>query len=383
MNLLERYQGIGGQRNIREALRLQNSLRNDLEVIDAFVERGELRIYLAGEVLIRQGETDRDILYILTGEVSVEVNGDTSKRRRSGEHVGEMAMVDVSSVRSATIRAVVETAVLRVNVHIFSDLADDNKGFLWKYLAIEIGDRFRQRLADIKPPRRLVLLVHGIRTRAEWQEMVKERLEDEYTTVIPIKYGLLDLIRFWCPIFTRNGPIRKTEERLCRAIFDHKDHEIIVIAHSFGTYAISKILKRNPLIRIQKLILCGCIVSDNFKWGNLPNRPVTILNDCGHRDWYPVLASGLSFGYGATGVFGCGTSEVKDRFFSFGHSDFFTTDFIDTHWKPFVERGVVETSPYNLVTRSWFMSMAALKAFWLVMITSLISLCVFIIITIF
>ncbi|MES2595352.1 MAG: cyclic nucleotide-binding domain-containing protein [Verrucomicrobiota bacterium] len=361
MSLLERFQGSEGQLNTQEALSRHTSLRNDLEVINAFIKQSEVIVYPPGHVLIQKGDTDRDILYILAGEVSIEINGDTSKRRRSGQHVGEMAMVNTSAVRSATVRAIVETAVLKVSVRTFSTLADGDKGFLWKHIAIEICDRLNQRLTDIKHPHRLVLLIHGIRTRAEWQHVVKHTLEDEHTTVTPIKYGFFDLLSFWCPFFTRARPVKKIEEKIRSAISDTRYTEVVVIAHSFGTYAISKILQRNPWMKIQRLLLCGGIVSDDFKWGSLPNRPLTILNDCGHRDWYPVLASGFSFGYGATGVFGYGTSEVTDRFFNCGHSDFFTKDFVNEHWKPFVETGHIERSLYDPETKSWLMSVSANK----------------------
>jgi CRP-like cAMP-binding protein len=360
MSLYERFTGDNGRTTLREALERHASLHSDLEVIDAFIDHSQVLIYSPGDALIREGETDRDILYILVGEVKIEKNGDESKRRGIGNHVGEMALVDTSSVRSATVRAVIETAVLKVSAQTFYEVAaKPGKGFLWRNIAIELGERLRQRLADIKPVRRLVLLVHGIRTRAEWQQMVKDTLEDDATTVVPIKYGRLDLIRFWFPIFTRSGPIRETEVRICRAIYDYPDREVIVIAHSFGTYSLSKILQRNPLIRINRLLLCGGIVSDKFSWGRLPNRPTQILNDCGHKDWCPILAKSFTWGYGATGVFGSGSTEVYDRFFGFGHSGFFRQDFVTTYWKPFVEKGIIEKSSYTPSTISDFRSILA------------------------
>jgi hypothetical protein len=55
----------------------------------------------------------------------------------------------------------------------------------------------------------LVLLIHGIRTHAEWQEMVRNVLQrDGKTHVVPIKYGFLDALRFWCPIVTRRVAIK-------------------------------------------------------------------------------------------------------------------------------------------------------------------------------
>src|SRR5205823_6658602 len=45
-----------------------------------------------------------------------------------------------------------------------------------------------------------VVLIHGIRTRAEWQAMVQRVLsQDGRTTVIPLKYGFLNGLCFWLP----------------------------------------------------------------------------------------------------------------------------------------------------------------------------------------
>jgi hypothetical protein len=55
-----------------------------------------------------------------------------------------------------------------------------------------------------------VLLVHGIRDFAEWQSIVSNALADlPRITIIPLKYGRFDALRFWCPLWTRRRPIKK------------------------------------------------------------------------------------------------------------------------------------------------------------------------------
>jgi len=96
----------------------------------------------------------------------------------------------------------------------------------------------------------VVLLIHGIRTSASWQGMVKQILQREGRTIVyPIKYGYFDAIRFWSPLFTRGLPISEVLYKMKHAIAEHPEAELIIVAHSFGTYAITKILQKNPDVR--------------------------------------------------------------------------------------------------------------------------------------
>ena len=66
---------------------------------------------------------------------------------------------------------------------------------------------------------------------------------------------------------------------------------ISAIAHSFGTYALTKALEE-PDIRLHRVIFCGCIVKDTFRRARHEAQPGKdpILNDCGTHDILPVLA---------------------------------------------------------------------------------------------
>jgi hypothetical protein len=55
-----------------------------------------------------------------------------------------------------------------------------------------------------------VLLIHGIRDFAEWQDVVSNVLaEIPNTEIYPLKYGRFDALRFWFPLWTREAPVRK------------------------------------------------------------------------------------------------------------------------------------------------------------------------------
>ena len=184
--------------------------------------------------------------------------------------------------------------------------------------------------------REVVFLIHGIQDRARWQTRVKRMLEEiEGIKVIPIRYGYFDLLRFWLPFWTRRGPINRTRVEIQIGRNLHRAEHYSVIAHSFGTYAISRVMADTRDLVLHRLILCGCIVDREYPWENVGNRITDrIVNDYGTRDIWPLMARKLSWGFGDTGRYGFGGSIVQDRAHDLHHSDVFEESFIETYWKP-------------------------------------------------
>src|SRR3954466_10481554 len=174
-----------------------------------------------------------------------------------------------------------------------------------------------------------VVLIHGIRTSGWWGSRVAVTFERKTSaTVIPLKYGYFDLLRFLCPFrICRNGPIERLRREIEGIRQKYPDARLIVFAHSFGTYALSKILLENPYFKFNRVILCGSIIAEKFDWRRVEdqilatNKRDGIINECGLRDVWPVLAKSLSFGYGASGTYGFGAFNVRDRFHPNRHSD--------------------------------------------------------------
>lgn len=189
----------------------------------------------------------------------------------------------------------------------------------------------------------VVVLLHGIRTSGAWQSRVKHIFEMETkATVIPVKYGYFDIFRFLIPSESiRGGPVAKVRRELQQVLKDHPGRKVIVFAHSFGTYVISRILSEEGDIHIDRLVLCGGVVDPKFDWlrfGKQVNGYISggdrIINECGTLDIWPVLAQSLTFGFGASGTFGMGTGGVRDRYHPLRHSGFFEEEFIRRYWLP-------------------------------------------------
>lgn len=96
------------------------SILKRVEKLNAFTENdilsimelGKLREYEAGEIIIREGEFDCWIYFLITGELEAIKEGQiVSVLRRCGDIFGEMSVLDASP-RSATIRAATQSLVL-------------------------------------------------------------------------------------------------------------------------------------------------------------------------------------------------------------------------------------------------------------------------------
>lgn len=208
------------------------------------------------------------------------------------------------------------------------------------------------KLAGIQndPEAKIVILVHGIQTDGAWHKLVESQFKSlPHTSTIGIGYEFYTALQLFSPF--RQGPIKK----VLREIRDIKslspNARLLVIAHSFGTYIVSKILSGSSDIRFDKVILCGSIVPRDFRWDiYLPAlNSKSIINDAGTDDVWPIVATAVSFGYGASGQVGFGTTRVTDRFFRYKHSDYFTEGHINKYWTPFVSGGTIVDSEWDSI----------------------------------
>lgn len=199
------------------------------------------------------------------------------------------------------------------------------------------------------PSQDIVVLIHGIRTNAPWQEKFAAKLEElPNIKAVPIGYGYFDAPRFWFPFITRREPIEHVARQIRTLKNDNPNARISVIAHSFGTYIISKILDDQTDISIHRLQLCGSIISPKFRWDKAkPRIKGAVLNDVGTNDIWPPLATCLTWDYGPTGALGFKDASVRDRFFKCGHSDFFTDNHMEKYWIPFLIDGQIVSSSWS------------------------------------
>lgn len=195
-----------------------------------------------------------------------------------------------------------------------------------------------------------VILVHGIRTHADWYQRAKEVFSSvKGLEVEPIKYGRFDLIRFLVPGPWRRGPIEKTERKILPILkkCESEGRSVTIIAHSNGTHVIAEILKKNHIFKFDNLIMCGSIVDTNYDWHAISHKiSGKIINDYGVRDVWPALAQSITWGYGYSGTNGFG-APVIDRLHNTPHSAYFDIKFMRPYWESFFKSGDVVNPAYG------------------------------------
>ena len=173
--------------------------------------------------------------------------------------------------------------------------------------------------------------------------------------------------------------IERVVTKIRHAKANSEGSELIIIAHSFGTYVTSCILRDHPDVRCSRAIFCGSVVPRNFHFYKVANCP-EIVNDCGGRDIWPVIAQGFGLWrrYGAGGVWGLRTSGVEDRFHDFGHSGYLNREFVNRYWKPYIERNILVPSPYQTKRRPTPKCISLLSFGWLLTFVLILFAAIFI-----
>ena len=142
--MISRFRGKEGRDRLLAALRKQIILHDNETLCIELADQAELLQFEPGEELIIQDSVDDEIYFILAGRVAIVVNGRKVAIRQSGQHVGEMALIDPSARRSASVVAIEQTVVAKISEAPFRLLAERHSR-VWQLIAVELGERLRQR----------------------------------------------------------------------------------------------------------------------------------------------------------------------------------------------------------------------------------------------
>ena len=221
---------------------------------------------------------------------------------------------------------------------------------------------------DSTVSRHLVVTVHGIRTFGHWQERLESALADAARTVgqsvnvVNYKFGYFSAFAL-LSITLRFLAVRRFQRELLALVSKDWDR-IDIVAHSFGTYLVAKALlswSRTSVVRVNTVILAGSVLPARFNWSALlPTTIRRVVNDCGARDnvlWISQLIPMLGMA-GRTGFLGMTGQELRNRFFSFGHSGYFldkgasSNGFMVDRWIPLL-LNVAPIDPVDQRSTSW------------------------------
>jgi pimeloyl-ACP methyl ester carboxylesterase len=189
---------------------------------------------------------------------------------------------------------------------------------------------------------RVVILLHGLEARGEWYQKFRARLaadlsdeEMKHLQISEPRYQRMGRVQGGLrAVLNRSTPISEVAEHIrdtCKFFGIARPH---IIAHSYGSYIVSEILKRHSDIYFGHIILAGCVVRRAYPWCRFrfEDRYTCATNDCGTLDRVPLRAKLLGR-LGDAGVEGFNSVCVVDRYFNnIGHSDFFTDKFDIKYW---------------------------------------------------
>jgi serine aminopeptidase S33 family len=222
----------------------------------------------------------------------------------------------------------------------------------------------------------LVILVHGINTRALWMSEIKPALENAGFAVGQTSFGRFSVLRFLLPLRgTRQKAIDRVVTDIRTARETHKiatggyPDKMSVISHSFGTYVISKILLDVPDLEWERIVFCGSVVREDFPLHQVLKRfRHPLLNEVGSRDFLPALAESAGWGYGSVGSTGFNRPPVETRWHrSFRHSDFLTDKFCLEYWVPFLRGEKPKPADKALAMPLWIRIITLLPLRWIIL----------------
>lgn len=161
--MITRFQGEEGQKRLVAALRIQKIVQDDEELATAIAEVAEIiQIEPNSESseFIKQNDSDNDVYLIISGKVSISINGQELAVRETGNHVGEMALIDTTARRSAAVIAIEQTVLAKISEHEFSAIAQQYPQ-LWRRLALELANRLLERNKHVRTPNHVPKLFIG------------------------------------------------------------------------------------------------------------------------------------------------------------------------------------------------------------------------------
>jgi CRP/FNR family cyclic AMP-dependent transcriptional regulator len=97
----------------------------------------------AGKVLISEGRGGEEAFVIVSGTASVTLDGTELRTVGAGETVGEMALLEPSALRSATVTATSEMELLVLGARAFNTVLTKHPEVTLK-IAIGLAERLRE-----------------------------------------------------------------------------------------------------------------------------------------------------------------------------------------------------------------------------------------------
>jgi len=183
--VLNRFQGQAGRRLRLEAFAAQKLVAGNRPLADELDAKAQLMLVREGQILIQQGAADNDVYLILAGAFDISVNGRVIRRRVPNDHVGEMAAVEPTQRRSATVVAAEDSVVAKLTEADFAELGKQYPE-IYLYIARELARRLLQRNALIGQARDKirVFIISSVESLGVARAIQNAFAQDPFLTII-------------------------------------------------------------------------------------------------------------------------------------------------------------------------------------------------------
>jgi hypothetical protein len=196
----------------------------------------------------------------------------------------------------------------------------------------------------LRTKRKVVISLHGIRTRGLWQKDLSPLLSEQGWIYYPLDYGWFWLVPFIVGIF-RKRKIEWFRERYQEIRNRYPEVVPSIIAHSFGSWIVCKAILKYQHLRFDKVILAGSVMPDDFDWRTVYQRSqvTTVRNDRGQKDIWARFSKFIAWGTGSSGFEGFSQNEacvIERTYPEYGHSSVFGHDHYLGEWIPFLRASI-------------------------------------------
>jgi CRP/FNR family transcriptional regulator, cyclic AMP receptor protein len=182
--MIERFQGERGRQNLVDALRSQKIVAGNMELAERLAESGSLVEVAPGTSIIHQAAEDDDVFLIISGAFDIVVNGRKVARRFAYDHVGEMAAIQPTQLRSATVTATEKSVVLKLTEPQLTEVAKLYPD-VWRFIAKELARRLEQRNAHVTATHdKIRIFIISSAEALEIARTIQNAFEYDFTVVV-------------------------------------------------------------------------------------------------------------------------------------------------------------------------------------------------------
>lgn len=233
-----------------------------------------------------------------------------------------------------------------------------------------VAETFYQLVGETSRDIRWMIVVHGMNSRAKWQEEFSWQIANKLRYSAPVliyKYGwaTIDVLVCWLHRKLASQLGERMRIAIAQAKASQRPNRPDIIAHSFGTHLLAMVLTDPDFedLKFGRVITAGSIIRPDFDWDSLVEngRVEAVLNHVGGKDRPVLIAQFTIPGTGPGGRVGYTANKAINVCTpTFKHSDFFLTENLraqiadDGLWHNFLTHPLEHFTPEGrLVPASW------------------------------